>query len=40
MIAEDILESMKKRGKQLFENTLVLAAIYLDVFNTDKLSDE
>jgi hypothetical protein len=40
MIADDILESMRRRRTELFGNTVVMAAVFLDVFNTDKLSQE
>jgi hypothetical protein len=40
MIANDILESMRRRKVELFGNTVVMAAVFLDVFNTDMLSQE
>jgi len=40
MIADDILESMRRRRVELFGNTVIMAAVYLDIFNTDKLFQE
>jgi hypothetical protein len=40
MIADDILDSMRRRKVVLFSHTVVMAAVFLDVFNTDKLSQE
>ena len=40
LIAMTILESMKKREKDLFEDPVVLAAIYMDVFNSHLFEDQ
>jgi hypothetical protein len=38
IIAEKIMESMKKREKELLGNSFFLAAVYMDVHNMDLLS--
>jgi len=40
LIAERIVESMKKREKELLGNSFFLAAVYMDVRNMDLLSTE
>jgi hypothetical protein len=40
MIANNIMESIRRRKVELFGNTVFMTAIFLDVFNTDKLSQE
>ncbi len=40
MIANDIMESIRRRKVDLFGNTVFMTAIILDIFNTDKLSQE
>ena len=40
IIAERIVESMKKREKELLGNSFFLAAVYMDVRNMDLLSTE
>ena len=40
LIAERIVESMKKREKELLGNSFFLAAVYMDVHNMDLLSTE
>jgi len=40
IIAEKIMESMKKREKELLGNSFFLAAVYMDVHNMDLLSTE
>jgi hypothetical protein len=39
MIADNILESMRRKV-ELFRNTVIMAAVFLDVFNMDMLSQE
>ena len=40
VIAEEILSSMRRREGELFSSSTMLAAIYLDIFNTDLPSAE
>ena len=40
IIAEKIVESMRKREKELLGNSFFLAAVYMDVHNMDLLSTE
>jgi hypothetical protein len=40
IIAEKIVESMRKREKELLGNSFFLAAVYMDVNNMERLSTE